>query len=110
MGEWWRSGGCWVVRAGAALLWAGLALPAQAHGLLGEDDPAYLGESLLLDVGTPLLVLVVGAMIGVGLATWSARQPDGGGGDDGVNRDVPVSAATHGQTADQIDRRDVIGR
>jgi hypothetical protein len=47
--------------------------PALAHGVLWDGDPAHLMEDLAVSFGIPLVVLIVGALAGIGLAQWMSR-------------------------------------
>ncbi len=60
----------------ALLLWLVAAAPVAAHDVVWDGDPNHLVQDLLISFGMPLVVLLVGALIGVGLATWMARGQD----------------------------------
>ena len=57
----------------ALLLWLVAVAPAAAHDTAFSGDPNHLVQDLLISFGMPLVVLLVGAVIGVGLATWMSR-------------------------------------
>ena len=57
----------------ALLLWLVAVAPAAAHDTAFSGDPNHLVQDLLVSFGMPLVVLLVGALIGVGLATWMSR-------------------------------------
>jgi hypothetical protein len=91
----WRLIRRWLTGLVAAVVgWAVLAGPVLAHGL-GDGDPAHLLEDLLLSFGLPLVVLAVGALVGVALSKWLARHGDAGDNPDDrdgepVQHDEPV--------------------
>ncbi len=60
----------------ALLLWLAAAAPVAAHDTAFSGDPNHLVQDLLVSFGMPLVVLLVGALIGVGLATWMSRGQD----------------------------------
>lgn len=60
----------------ALLLWLVVAAPVAAHDVVWDGDPNHLVQDLLVSFGLPLVVLLVGALIGVGLATWMSRGQD----------------------------------
>lgn len=86
--EWSRFLASGLLTLGLCLL---AAIPAAAHSLGSDGDPSHLTEDLLAGFGLPLAVLVVGALVGVGLATWLGRGEAAGkpdemepAGDDGM--------------------------
>ena len=51
--------------------------PAAAHGLFRDGEPADLAVDMLINFAVPLVVLVVGAVVGIALSKWLARHvPD----------------------------------
>jgi hypothetical protein len=61
------------IAALAVLLWVWQAAPVAAHGTAFDGNPEHLMSDLLMSFGMPLLVLGIGALIGVALATWLGR-------------------------------------
>ena len=50
------------------------AMPALAHGIGWDGDPSHLMEDLAVSFGLPMVVLLIGALAGIGLAQWMARR------------------------------------
>lgn len=77
--EWSRFLASGLLALGLYLLTAALAA---AHEVGSGGDPSHLTEDLLAGFGLPLVVLVVGALAGVGLATWLGRGEATGSSDE----------------------------
>ena len=81
----WRQLRRWLTGLVAAVTgWAALAGPVLAHGLW-DGDPAHLLEDLLMSFGLPLVVLAIGALVGIGLSKWLARHADDGDNPDDLD-------------------------
>jgi hypothetical protein len=77
----------WRRRGEAALVALGLAAlavtPAAAHGLFRDGEPADLLADMLINFAVPLVVLVLGAVVGIALSKWLARHVPEDGAEDG---------------------------
>jgi hypothetical protein len=58
----------------ALVLDALIVAPAAAHGLFRDGEPADLVADMLINFAVPLVVLTLGAVVGIALSKWLARN------------------------------------
>jgi hypothetical protein len=76
-----------------------IAAPVAAHGLFRDGEPGDLVADMLINFAVPLVVLVLGAVVGIALSKWLARNVPEDGAEDGASAEHDGAVGSDEATA-----------
>jgi hypothetical protein len=83
----------------ALCLTALVVTPAAAHGLFRDGEPSDLVADMLLNFAVPVVVLGLGAVVGVALSRWLSRHVPDDPAEDGAATERAESVGSDGATS-----------